>query len=398
MSPQPEPIAIAHLTASEEFRHALEIAARYAAQVDRDGRFPSEALGALRAAGALGWSVPREFDGSGASIEDLSDAVFELSRRCAATGMIFAMHQIQVACIVRHFRNSPWFETYLRRLVREQRLIASATSEAGVGGEIRKSIAALSPGKDSSNGLLHFEKKASTISYGAHADDILTTVRRGPDADQSDQVLVLTHVAEMEMKQISDWDTLGMRGTCSPGFAVRAACLPDQVLTVPFATIAAETMVPYSHILWAHVWLGLATDAFNRAQKFVRDQARQNPKATPPSAQRLSELSVAMAMFRALVQTALKEYVSLANGEGRPTLSTIGYAVRVNNLKIAASEAAVDACQRALRVCGIMGYKNDVPYSVGRHLRDAHSAALMIANDRLHATNAALLLVHREAK
>jgi len=31
-------------------------------------------------------------------------------------------------------------------------------------------------------------------------------------------------------------------------------------------------------------------------------------------------------------------------------------------------------------------------------LRDAHSAALMIANDRLHATNAALLLVYREGK
>jgi len=398
MSPQPEPISLAKLTDSEEFRHALEIAARHAAEVDRDGRFPSEALRALRAAGALGWSVPREYGGAGALIEDLSEAAFELARRCAATGMIFAMHQIQVACIVRHFQNSPWFEAYLRRLVREQRLIASATSEVGVGGEIRKSIAALNPAKDFSNGALHFEKKASTISYGAQADDILTTVRRGPDADQSDQVLVLTHVAEMEMKQASDWDTLGMRGTCSPGFAVRAACLPDQVLPVPFATISAETMVPYSHLLWAHVWLGLANDAFNRAQKFVRDQARQNPKATPPSAQRLSELSVSMAMFRALVQTALKEYMSLASGEGRPTLSTIGYAVRVNNLKIAASEAAVDACQRALRVCGIMGYKNDGPYSVGRHLRDAHSAALMIANDRLHATNAALLLVHREAR
>jgi len=267
-----------------------------------------------------------------------------------------------------------------------------------VGGEIRKSIAALCPAKDPSIGLVHFEKKASTISYGAQADDILTTVRRGPDADQGDQVLVLTHVSEMEMKQSSDWDTLGMRGTCSPGFVIRASCLPDQALPVPFATISAETMVPYSHLLWAHVWLGLATDAFNRAQQFVRDQARQNPKFTPPSAQRLSELSVAMAVFRALVQTALKDYMSLATGEGRPTLSTIGYAVRINNLKIAASEAAIDACQRALRVCGIMGYKNDGPYSVGRHLRDAHSAALMIANDRLHSTNAALLLVHREAK
>jgi acyl-CoA dehydrogenase len=105
-----------------------------------------------------------------------------------------------------------------------------------------------------------------------------------------------------------------------------------------------------------------------------------------------------MAQFRALVQSATNEYMSLADGPDRPGLSTIGYAVRINNLKIAASEAAVEACQGALRICGFLGYGNVGPYSVGRQLRDAHSAALMIANDRLHATNAALLLVHREGK
>jgi len=399
MSPQQEAIAVeglAALNASEAFHRALEIATQNAEDVDRRARFPAEAVDALRAARALGWCVPPEFGGAGAHIDELADATFELSRRCAATGMVFAMHQIQVACIVRHLANSVWFENYLRRLVREQRLIASATSEVGVGGDVRRSIAAIQP--TDSGDLIRFEKKASTISYGAHAEDLLTTVRRSPDADPGDQVMVLTHLSEMEVKQTSQWDTLGMRGTCSPGFVVGATCLPDQVLPVPFATIAAETMVPFSHILWAHVWLGLSSDAFSRAQNFVRAQARQNPGTTPPTALRLSELSVRMAQFRALVQSATNEYMSLADGPGRPGLSTIGYAVRINNLKIAASEAAVEACQGALRICGFLGYGNAGPYSVGRHLRDAHSAALMIANDRLHATNAALLLVHREGK
>src|SRR5262249_38942279 len=119
---------------------------------------------------------------------------------------------------------------------------------------------------------------------------------------------------------------------------------------------------------------------------------------TPPAALRLSELSAKMAEFRALVRSATQEYVSLADGAGREKLSTIGYAVRINNLKIAASEAAPEACQGALRVSGVVGYKNGTPYSVGRHLRDSLSAALMIANDRIHATNAALLLVYREGK
>jgi len=386
------------LTASEAFQQALGIAAEHAGDVDRQGRFPSEAIEALRVAGALGWGVPVEYGGPAAAIDELADATFELSRRCAATGMIFAMHQIQIASIARHLARSIWFTNYLRRVVREQRLIASATSEVGVGGDMRRSIAAIQPLPDSPGNLVQFEKKASTISYGAYADDLLTTLRCGPTADSSDQALILTHFADMESKPTGEWDTLGMRGTCSPGFVVSATCSADQIIPTPFATIAAETMVPFSHILWAHVWLGIATEAFSRAQNFVRVQARQSPGTTPPSALRLSELSARMAEFRALVKGATQEYISLADGERRPTLSTIGYAVRINNLKIAASEATVEACQSALRICGFAGYGNSGPYSVGRYLRDAQSAALMIANDRLHATNAALLLVYREGK
>jgi acyl-CoA dehydrogenase len=37
----------------------------------------------------------------------------------------------------------------------------------------------------------------------------------------------------------------------------------------------SESMVPLSHILWSHVWLGVASDAFERARSFVRAAARQ---------------------------------------------------------------------------------------------------------------------------
>lgn len=399
MTAQPQAIRVLGASApalaeSEAFQLALSVAAQHAEDVDCRGRFPMEAVNALRSAGALGWFVPEELGGAGASMEDLAEAVFELSRRCAATGMVFAMHQIQVACIVRHGASSPWFANYLRRLAREQRLIASATSEVGTGGDLRRSVAALEP----DGAGLRIAKQASTISYGASADDLLTTLRRGPEAEPGDQVLVLTDLSEMSLKQTTDWDTLGMRGTCSPGFEARGVCRPEQVLPVSFAAIAAETMVPFSHILWAHVWLGLSMDAFHRAQNFVREQARHKPGTTPPASLRLSELSTRMAAFRATVQSALREYTTLAEGKQRALLSTVGYTVRINNLKIAASEAAVEACQGALRVCGILGYKNGGPFSIGRHLRDAHSAALMIANDRLLATNASLLLIHREGK
>jgi acyl-CoA dehydrogenase len=100
--------------------------------------------------------------------------------------------------------------------------------------------------------------------------------------------------------------------------------------------------------------------------------------------------------MRSEVRAAADEYAELtASDAPAEDVFTMGYALRLNALKINASETAPRICEGALAVTGIAGFRNDTPYSVGRHLRDALSAGLMIGNDRIHATNAALLLVHK---
>jgi acyl-CoA dehydrogenase len=187
-----------------------------------------------------------------------------------------------------------------------------------------------------------------------------------------------------------------MRGTCSPGYIVRATFSSDQVLSTPFPRIASESMVPISHILWSHLWLGIATDAFDRARAFVRASAKRKPGEPLPAAQRLSHLMGELSLLRAEVDSALREFVAASDEPERERLSTMATRLRFNNLKIAASEQAGDVCRGALDVCGIVGFKNDTPFSVGRHLRDTMSAPLMIANERIHQTNADLLLIAKE--
>jgi acyl-CoA dehydrogenase len=372
-------------------RIARETCAPTADEVDREARFPIEAIDALREARALSALVPTDVGGRGVDFETVASACFELGRSCAATAMVFAMHQIQVGCLVRHGIGAPFFDDYLTRLCTEQFLIASATSEVGVGGDLRTSIAAVTPDGDT----FVLEKNAPTVSYGSHADDLLITARRGPDAGGGDQVMVLAHRAELALEPSSGWDPLGMRGTCSPGFLVKARFASDHVVPEPFGPIAEQTMVPYSHILWAHVWLGLATDAYDRARAFVRAQARQRG-STPVPTPRLSELAAMLHGMRAEIAAATGEYVALTEAESTEDAFTIGYALRINSLKINASELAPRVCAAALGVCGIAGYKNDSPFSIGRHLRDALSAPLMIANDRIHAANATMLLVSKD--
>ena len=365
-----------------------ELAAPNADDVDRNARFPREAVDALKGEKALSAFVPEELGGGGVSFPTIARACFELGRFCGATAMVFAMHQIEVATIVRHLDGAEWYEDYLRRLVDEQRLVASVTSEAGTGGEMGRSVAAVEQKGDT----CAFEKQAPTVSYGAEADDLFTTARRAPDAEPGDQVLVLTHADQTTLEQTGTWDPLGMRGTCSPGYVVRAEFPAEQILPTPFSRVMPESMVPISHILWSHLWLGIATDAFDRSRAFVRAAAKQKPGETPPQAARLSHLLTELSLLRAEVESALAEF----EGADRERLSTLASVLRFNNLKIAAAEQAPRVCQGAMAVGGIVAFKNDTPFSVGRHLRDTMSAALMVANERIHQTNAGLLLVAKD--
>jgi len=389
--PTPTSVDAAEFLAGIE-RIAADVAATHADDVDQAARFPVETVDALKEMKALSALVPAELGGGGLGISDVAAASFALGRRCGSSGMVFAMHQIQVACIVRHAGSSEWFEDYLRSLVANQRLIASITSEVGTGGDTGKSIAAVTPG----DGNCSFEKQAPTVSYSPDADDFLTTLRESPDAEGGAQVAVLTARDQMELEQSGTWDPLGMRGTCSPGFIARATFSADQILPQSFSAIGVETMVPVSHLLWSHVWLGVATEAFDRARAFVRASAKRAAGEPVPAALRLSHLMTHLSLLRGEVESALDAFTAADATPGRERLSTLTSRLRFNNLKIAASEQAPRVCQAAMEVCGIVGFKNDTPFSIGRQLRDTMSGPLMIANERIHTTNASLLLVAKD--
>ena len=169
----------------------------------------------------------------------------------------------------------------------------------------------------------------------------------------------------------------------------------EQILPVPFADIASQTMLPTSHVLWTSLWLGLASDAVGRARAFVRAEARRTPGTVPPGALRLAETVADLDTMRATVHGGRRRFRAAS---GRPR------GARRARLRDP-NEQPEDLRRRAWRprssrarlaVCGVSGYRCDSPYAVGRHLRDAHSAALMISNDRILSANAAMLLLHKE--
>lgn len=374
-------------------RIAREVAGPAADAVDREARFPQEAMAALKAERLLAAHVPERLGGLGAGITELGLMCEALGQRCASAAMVFAMHQVQVACLVRH-GSTPFFQGYLDELAREQRLIASVTSEAGVGGSVRTSIC---PIEYQADGSCRVHKEGTVVSYGEAADDLLITVRRNAESVAGDQAMVLVRKPQCEMEIISTWDTLGMRGTCSPGYAISARFSAEQIVPAPFADINAHTMVPWAHILWSSAWLGIATDAVTRARAFVRDTGKKLG-GTPPTAARLSEASSQLQLMRVQVREWARRYdhMTARPDGGADELSSVACAVQLNHLKLSASRLVADICTQALQITGTTGYRNDSPFSITRHLRDAHSAALMIGNERIHAANGALQMVYRD--
>jgi acyl-CoA dehydrogenase len=358
--------------------------------VDAAARFPRESIDALRELQLLSAYVPPELGGLGLDITELSKICEALAHYCASTAMIFAMHQIQVACIVHHARDSSYFQEYLRDLVANQWLIASATTELGVGGDLRSSICAI----ELEGTRFKLTKKAPVISYGAFADQILVTSRRSADAAASDQVATL--VTRPQLEPISGWDTLGFRGTCSNGFVLTGEGSVEQILATPFDDVLSQTMHPFSHIVWSSLWLGIANDAVGRARAYVRAEARKNPQLPPASSMRLAEVDVVLYGMRNNVHATAVDYARMLE-EGDPeAFRGFGFATRTNNLKLSSSTLIVDIVSKAMIICGISGYRNDSKFALGRHLRDAYGAALMVNNDRILGHNATMLLALRE--
>jgi acyl-CoA dehydrogenase len=368
----------------------VETAARHAEDVDARARFPREAFATLKEHKLLGLLVPVRDGGAGASLADIVSVCHALGQACASTAMIYAMHQIQVWCIVRHGADSTWHRAFLRRLASEQLLMASATSEAGIGGDVRSSICAV----EEKDGRFAFEKQATVISYGADADGIMATARRTPQSPASDQVIVVLPKSSYRLEHLQSWDTLGMRGTCSDGYRLQASGEIAQIVPMPYADVSAQTMLPTSHLVWSAVWLGIASDAVARARAFIRAEARRNAGTVPIGATRLAEAAQTLKVMRSGLRDSLRQYeAALAEPD---QLQSPHFAVAMNNLKIGSSRLVVEVVNQAMLACGLNGYRNDSPFSLSRHLRDAHSAQLMVNNDRILANTARLQLALRE--
>ncbi len=370
-------------------RVADEVAAKAAADVDATGRFPQETFDALKRERLLGCWIPKEFGGEGLSLTEICGLVARLGQACGSSAMIYGMHQIKMSSLIQHSVGSDWHIDYMRECARDQLLLGSATTEGGIGGDLRNSICAVEVEGD----RYRLTKQATCISYGRAADAILATCRRNPDAASSDQVMVVCRRGDYTLRETVDWDTMGMRGTRSEGFELVSTGDARQVFVQPFGEIAAQSMLAMAHIIWTATWYGIAADTVLKAQAFVKAEAKKKPGTMPPGALRLAEVSATLQQMKSLLVAGIARYEEALADES--LMNTLSFIAELNTIKVSASQLGIEIAQGSLMILGLAGYRNAGPWTIARNYRDLLSAAIMINNDRILGNTSNLLLMSK---
>jgi len=373
---------------SAAWRLGVDVAGPAADDVDRNARFPHEAVAAMKEAGFMSALLPTNVGGGGATIIEMVGAVRAVAAHCASSALVLAMHSIEAFILARHGTTDALTD-FSREVASKQLLMADANSEVGIGGDVGRSLCALDDTKDQWT----LDKNALAVSYGEYADAVLTTARRSPDASESDQVFIVCRLPNYTLEPLSEWDTLGLRGTCSRGFRIQANVDPDNVFPVPFATIANDGGGQTRQLLLSAVWIGIAEAASAAAHGYVRAAARRSVGTIPPSALRLAEIAADLQMGRGVLASSVAMFTTL---DEHQDLESIALTVALRNLKVSSSSLGVKIATAALGVCGIAGYQRTSPFTLDRVIRDAHGGVIMVNNDRYLHDNAQVLLVRHQ--
>ena len=198
------------------------LAAR-AAEADRQGRFVADNYALLKEQGFIAALVPSDLGGGGARYGEAVAMLCELAKHCGSTALALSMHTHLVAATVwKHVNGKPG-EKLLRRVVNEQLVLVST----GAGDWLQSNGRAervqggfrIYGDKHFGSGSVVGDIAISSIAYDCPDDG--PSVLHFPLPLKADGVEVL-----------SNWDSMGMRGTGSNSIRLDGAFVPDEAVAL----------------------------------------------------------------------------------------------------------------------------------------------------------------------
>jgi alkylation response protein AidB-like acyl-CoA dehydrogenase len=359
---------------------AEKLAAR-AAEHDRDGTYPFEAIEALKAARYFAAPVPVDLGGLGvSSAHDLVVASSRLARGDASVAIGVNMHLVavlnmerrrQVAVAAGAERRARGFSSSLERIARDGVVLAAAISERGQDLTRPGTVAT----RTESGWRIDGRKMFCTMSPAASDLYVAVTYADGEGIQRYAYAMVPIDASGVVVND--DWDALGMRASGSNSISLEGVELPESGVRGGFR---AGDPVPYMErnlvagLFHAAASLGIAESADQVARRGI--VGRINGDARPRT--QVADNAVDLAASRGVLSRAaalIDDHRSAnpaSDGTGDELAALFAEAQAA---KAFVNEAAARIVERALALSGGAGYVNGSP--LARAYRDVKAGSFM---------------------
>ena len=330
-----------------------------AAELDEKEEYPIKTLEKMAKLGLLGIIIPQEFGGAGLDTISYEIVVEEISRKCAATGVVTSVHNSLTAWPIIKYGTDEQKKKYLPILAKGEKIGAFAATEPNAGSDLgaMKTTAVLKGNKYIINGDKTF------ITSGTEAGIIIIFAVTDKDAGPKG---ISAFIVESDMKGYkvgSVFEKLGINTSKTSELIFEDMEVPKENLLgkegegfkIALATLDGGR-------------IGIAAQAVGIAQAAIDEcieYSKQRQQFGRPIAKfqaiqwMIADMGTRIEAARWLVLNAAYQK---DHGSGR-------YSMEAAMAKLFASETAMDVVIKAVQIHGGYGYTKE--YTVERLFRDA---------------------------
>ena len=355
--------------------------AAHAAEHDRDGSYPFEAIAALNGAGYFAAPVPVELGGLGVtSAHDLVVASSRLARGDPSVAIGVNMHLVavlnmerrrQVAVAAGAERRARGFASSLEQIARDGVVLAAAISERGQDLTRPATLAT----RTEAGWRIDGRKTFCTMSPAATDLYVAVTYADDDGTQRYAYAMVPTDAPGVVIED--DWDALGMRASGSNSVTLEGVGLPEAGVRGGFPAgdpLAYMERNLVAGLFHASASLGIAESADALARRGLA--GRRNGHARPRM--QVADSAVDLAAARGVLARA----AALIDDHRAANPASDGTAAQLDALfaeaqaaKAFVNEAAARIVDRALALSGGAGYVNGSP--LARAYRDVKAGSFM---------------------
>ena len=324
---------------------AREIVAQRAAGIDKSGEFPADVMHAAAGQGLLGVTIPTAWGGLGKDYVSYALAIEAIARASATVAVSLSVTNSLVAEVIAYAGRDTQRERWLRKLARGEAIGAFALSEPHAGTDAANQQ---TKAVKSGDGYRLTGKKV-WVANAEDASVVIVFARTRPGLRGQGITAFLVPMNTAGITRTARADSLGVRGLGCMDLDLDLAVTDDQVLGhVDQGFELAMWALQGGRVAIAAQALGIGQAALDEAIAYAKQREQfGQPIANYQAIQwMLADMATELAAARMLTLKA-------AAAKDTQEKST----VEASMAKLAASEAAHKAADKAMQILASAGYR-----------------------------------------